>query len=163
MWHPPIAVTPEEQQRAARTHKARKFFVFLSPRRQQRLDADLQQPLAKSERPEPGGKALVDAGLVALATRVQTSGNVSARDAVECTVMAQRGQRGRDGLGAEHPPCSRGTLFHFRLRLIEFTPTRLAFEIARTDHKYVEVTYELDAKRFGEVQRIVHIVFGVQG
>ena len=52
---------------------------------------------------------------------------------------------------------------HFRLRLIEFTPTRLAFEIARTDHKYVEVTYDLDAKRFGEVQRIVHIVFGVQG
>jgi hypothetical protein len=51
---------------------------------------------------------------------------------------------------------------HFRLRLIEFTPTRLAFEIARTDHKYVEVTYDLDEKRLGEVQRIVHIVFGVQ-
>src|SRR5258708_24865606 len=43
---------------------------------------------------------------------------------------------------------------HFRLRLIEFTPTRLAFEIARTDHKYVEVTYDLDARRFGEVQPI---------
>ena len=52
---------------------------------------------------------------------------------------------------------------HFRLRLIEFTPTRLAFEIARTDHKYVEVTYDLDAKQFGEVQRVVQIVFGVQG
>jgi hypothetical protein len=51
---------------------------------------------------------------------------------------------------------------HFRVRLIEFTPIRIAFEIAKTDHKYVEVTYELDAKRFGEVQRIVHIVFGVQ-
>ena len=50
---------------------------------------------------------------------------------------------------------------HFRLKLIEFTPTRL--EIARTDHKYVEVTYELDAKRFSEVQRIVRIIFGVQG
>ena len=52
---------------------------------------------------------------------------------------------------------------HFRLRLIEFTPTHLAFEIARTDRKYVEVTYDLDAKQFGDVQRIVHIVFGVQG
>ena len=51
---------------------------------------------------------------------------------------------------------------HFRVRLIEFTPIHLALEIARTDHKYVEVTYDLDAKRFGEVQRIVHIVFGVQ-
>jgi hypothetical protein len=52
---------------------------------------------------------------------------------------------------------------HFRLRLIELTPTRFAFEIARPDHKYVEVTYDLDAKRFGEVQRVVHIVFDVQG
>jgi len=47
---------------------------------------------------------------------------------------------------------------HFRLRLIEVTPTRLAFEIARTDNKYVEVTYDLDAKRFDEVRRIAHII-----
>ena len=51
---------------------------------------------------------------------------------------------------------------HFRLRLIRFTPTRFAFEIARKDHKHVEVTYDLDAKRFDEVQRIVRIIFGVQ-
>ena len=51
---------------------------------------------------------------------------------------------------------------HFRLRLIRFTPTRFAFEIARKDHKHVEVTYNLDAKRFDEVQRIVRIIFGVQ-
>ena len=37
-----------------------------------------------------------------------------------------------------------------------------AFEIARTNHNYVEVTYELDAKRFNDVQRIVHTIFGVQ-
>jgi hypothetical protein len=30
------------------------------------------------------------------------------------------------------------------------------------DHKYVEVTYDLDAKRFDEVRRIVHIIFGMQ-
>ena len=30
---------------------------------------------------------------------------------------------------------------HFRLRLIEFTATRLAFEIARSTDKYVEVIY----------------------
>ena len=52
---------------------------------------------------------------------------------------------------------------HFRLRLLWFTPTRFAFEIARKDHKYVEVTYDLDAQRFDEVRRIVHIIFGVQG
>jgi hypothetical protein len=52
---------------------------------------------------------------------------------------------------------------YFRLRLIEFTSTRLAFEIARTEHKYVEVTYDLEGKQFVDVQRVVHIVFGVQG
>jgi hypothetical protein len=51
---------------------------------------------------------------------------------------------------------------HYRLRLIEFTPTRLAFEIVRKDHKYVEVTFDLSAKRFSEIKRIVHIIFGVR-
>jgi hypothetical protein len=50
---------------------------------------------------------------------------------------------------------------HFRLRLIEFTPRRLAFQIVRKKDKYVEVTYELGAERFSEVRRIVHIVFGL--
>jgi len=51
---------------------------------------------------------------------------------------------------------------HFRLRLIEFTPS-LAFEIARTENKFVEVTYDLDAKQFDEVRRIAHIIFGIRG
>ena len=51
---------------------------------------------------------------------------------------------------------------HCRLRLIEFTPTRLAFEIVRKDHKYVEVAFDLNAKRFSEVKRIVDIIFGVR-
>jgi hypothetical protein len=52
---------------------------------------------------------------------------------------------------------------HYRLRLIEFTPTHLAFEIARRDHKQIEVTYKLGGKQFRQVQRIVQIIFGVQG
>jgi len=52
---------------------------------------------------------------------------------------------------------------HFRLQLIEFTPTRLFFEIARAKDKHVEVAYDLDAKKFGELQRIIQIVFGVRG
>ena len=35
--------------------------------------------------------------------------------------------------------------------------------MAKRVHKHVEVTYDLDAKRFDEVQRIVHIIFGMQG
>jgi hypothetical protein len=51
---------------------------------------------------------------------------------------------------------------HFRLRLIEFTPTRLAFEIDRPEDRTVEVTHKLSTRRFREVQRIVHIIFGVE-
>ena len=52
---------------------------------------------------------------------------------------------------------------HYRLRLIEFTPTRLAFEIVRKDNKYVEVAFDdLNAKRFSEVKRIVNIIFRVR-
>jgi hypothetical protein len=52
---------------------------------------------------------------------------------------------------------------HFPLRLVEFTPTRLVIEVARREHKHVEVTYNQDAKGFREVKRIAHIIFGVQG
>ena len=45
---------------------------------------------------------------------------------------------------------------HFRLRLIEFTPTRLAFEIDRPEDRTVEVIYKLSTQRFRKVQRIVH-------
>jgi hypothetical protein len=51
---------------------------------------------------------------------------------------------------------------HFRLRLIGFTPTHLAFEIDRPEDRTVEVTYKLSTRRFREVQRIVHIIFGVE-
>lgn len=118
MWNPPIALSPEEQKSAARTQKARKFFVLLRTIRHELLDADFQQTLATSESPEPGGKAPVDAGILALATLLQAYCHVSDQDAVELTVMDKRWQMVLDCLGAEHPPCSRGTLFHFRLRLI---------------------------------------------
>jgi hypothetical protein len=118
MWNPPLALSPEEQTMAARPQKARKFFVFLRPIRDALLDADFPQTLARSSRPEPGGQAPGDAGGLALATRWQASGRVSDQDAVERTVRDKRGQMGLDGLGAQHPPCSRGTLFHFRTRLI---------------------------------------------
>jgi len=113
-----MALSPEEQKIVARTQKARTFFVFLRTIRHARLDADFQQTLAKSESPEPGGKAPVDAGVLALATLLQAYGHVSDQEAVELTVMDKRWQMVLDCLGAEHPPFSRGTLFHFRLRLI---------------------------------------------
>jgi hypothetical protein len=118
MWTPPIELTPEEQKMVARTRKTRKFFVFLRERRHELLDADFQNTLAQSYSPEPGGKAPVDVGVLALATLLQAYCNVGDRDAVERTVLDKRWQRVRDCLGAEQPPFSQGTLCNFRMRLI---------------------------------------------
>ena len=118
MWNPPIVLTAEEQKIAARTRKTRKFFVFLREHRHELLAADFQHMLAHSSSPEPGGHEPVEAGLWALATLLQAYCHVGDRDAVELTVMDKRWQMGLDCLGAEPPPCSQGTLFHFRMRLI---------------------------------------------
>jgi hypothetical protein len=117
MWNPPIALTPEEQKIVARTRKTRKFCVFLRERRHEILAADLPHALAQSYSPEPGGKAPVEVGLWALATRLPAYCHVGDRDAVELTVMDKRWQLGLDGLGVEPPPFSQSTLFNFRRRL----------------------------------------------
>lgn len=118
MWNPPIELPPEEQRIAARTRKTRKFFVFLRERRHELLDAAFQATLAATYSPEPGGNPPVEAGLLALATRLQAYCNVGDRDAVELTGMDKRWQMVLDCLDAEQPPFSQGTLFNFRLRLI---------------------------------------------
>lgn len=118
MWNPPIALTPEEQTIVARPRKTRKFFVLLRERRPEILDADLQQALAQSYSPEPGGKAPVEAGLLALATLLHAYCHVGDRDAVALTVMDKRWQMVVDCLGVEQPPFSQRTLFNVRMRLI---------------------------------------------
>ena len=118
MWTPPIALTPEEQKIAARTRKARKFFVFLRERRHELLDATFQATLAAAYSAEPGGKEPVEPGLLALATLLQGYCHVGDRDAVELTVMDKRWQLVLDCLGAEQPPFSQGTRFNFRMRLM---------------------------------------------
>ena len=118
MWNPPIALSPAEQTIAARTRKTRKFFVFLRERRHELLDADFQTTLAQSYSQEPGGRAPVEVGVLALATLLQAYCNVGDRDAVELTVMDKRWPLVLDCLGAEQPPFSQSTLFNFRMRLI---------------------------------------------
>ena len=101
MWNPPIALTLEEQKIAARTRKARRFFVFLRERRHELLDADFQRTLAQSYHPAPHGKAPVEVGLLALALLLQAYCNVGDRDAVELTVMDKRWQMVLACLGTE--------------------------------------------------------------
>ena len=49
---------------------------------------------------------------------------------------------------------------HFRLRLVEFAPTRLVFDIDRETDRRIEVTFTLDPQRFQEVERVVCLIFG---
>src|SRR5262245_15480887 len=116
MWNPPSALTPAEHKIAARTRKARKFFVFLREHRHELLEATFQATLTATYSAEPGGKAPVEAGLLALATLLQAYCYVGDRDAVELTVMDKRWQMVLDGLGAEQPPFSQSTLGNFRMR-----------------------------------------------
>jgi hypothetical protein len=123
-----MALTLEEHKSAARTRKVRTFFVFLREHRHELLEATLPDTLAETSSAEPGGKAPVEAGLLALATLLQAYGHVGDRDAVELTVMDQRWQRVLDGLGAEQPPCSQGTLWHFRMRLMAHNLDNIVLE-----------------------------------
>ena len=128
MWNPPIALTPEEHTIAARTRKARKFFVFLREHRHELLDALFQDTLTETYSAEPGGNAPVEAGLLALATLLQAYCHVGDRDAVELTVMDKRWQMVLDCLGAEQPPFSQSTLWNFRMRLMAHNLDKILLE-----------------------------------
>jgi len=52
---------------------------------------------------------------------------------------------------------------HYRLKLIDFSPTQLVVAIERKSNTHVEVTYALDAVEFNEVQRVVNIIFDLHG
>jgi Transposase DDE domain len=128
MWNPPIALTLEEHKMAARTRKVRTFLVFLREHRHELLDATLQDTLAETSSAEPGGKEPVAAGLLARATLLQASCHVGDRDAVALTGMDKRWQMGLDGLGAEQPPFSQGTLWNLRMRRMAHNLDKILLE-----------------------------------
>lgn len=51
---------------------------------------------------------------------------------------------------------------HFQLTLIELSPTRFTFEIARRDHKRVEVSFALTAAEFEKAQPGIEVIFGLR-
>jgi hypothetical protein len=51
---------------------------------------------------------------------------------------------------------------HFSLKLIEFSPSLLSFDIVRARDNHVEVTFALDAKDFEEVRRVAEVIFGLR-
>jgi hypothetical protein len=51
---------------------------------------------------------------------------------------------------------------HFKLKLVELSSTRLAFEISRINHNQVEVHFELTAAEFEKALPIVEVIFGMR-
>ncbi len=51
---------------------------------------------------------------------------------------------------------------HFKLKLLEFSPARLAFEIARRNNNLVEVSFALTAAEFEEALPIVEVIFRIR-
>jgi hypothetical protein len=51
---------------------------------------------------------------------------------------------------------------HFKLKLTEFIPTRLVFEIARNSHNHVEVDFSLTDAEFEESRPIAEVIFGMR-
>ncbi len=51
---------------------------------------------------------------------------------------------------------------NFRLKLIELTPNRLAFEIGRVKNNRVEVDFTLTSAQFKEVLPIAEVIFGLR-
>jgi len=53
-----------------------------------------------------------------------------------------------------------GYIGHFRLRSIEFSPSRLLLEIARDRNNRIEVIFDIGQSEFEEVQRVIDIIAG---
>ena len=51
---------------------------------------------------------------------------------------------------------------HFKLKLIEFTSTRIEFKIARPKNNHVEVCFALTTTEFEEILPIVEVIFGIR-
>jgi hypothetical protein len=56
-----------------------------------------------------------------------------------------------------------GYVGHYRLKLIDFSPTHLVVAIERKSNIHIEVTYALNAVEFDQVQRVVNIIFDQDG
>jgi hypothetical protein len=83
-------------------------------------------------------------------------------DQLEPYVLVQRQFESFDGGKCYIESHDEEYIGYFKLKLVEFSPTRLAYEIARRYHKFVEVSFALNATEFEEARPIVEVIFGVR-
>jgi Transposase domain (DUF772) len=129
-----VELSPAEQQIVNRVRRAR-LFVLLRQRRHELFGEQFQAELAELYADSAKGQPPVAPAQLALALILQAYTGASDDEVIEATVMDRRWQLVLDCLDATQPPFAKGTLFHFRTRLIQ----------ANLDRRLVEATVALAA------------------
>jgi hypothetical protein len=117
-WHPPTALTRQEQFLMKRLTRTRKLFSFLRTWRHALFDEAFQSELETMYRDTGAGKAPVPPAQMAMAVLLQGYTGASDAEAVELSVVDLRWQMVLDCLGATEAAFSQGALHDFRHRLI---------------------------------------------
>ena len=83
-------------------------------------------------------------------------------DQAEPYVLVQRQFESFDGGKCYIESHDEEYIGHFELKLVEFSATRLAYEIARSDRTFVEVTFAVTEAEFEEARAIIEVIFGLR-
>ena len=137
-WHPPIELSPAEEEIITRIKKA-KLFIFLRHNRHELFNDKLQSELAKIFKDSTAGQCPIPPAQLALALILQAYTGVSDEEVIEVLVMDRRWQLVLDCLDCQKAPFSKGTLVNFRQRLID----------KRLDQHLIERTVEIAKQKGG--------------
>jgi hypothetical protein len=126
-WQPPVDLSVKEAQVVKRIRKA-KLFVFLRTYRHKIFDEAFQEELGTLYQDSKRGQPPIAPAQIALAILLQAYMGISDDELIEATIMDRRWQLVLDCIDTEEAPFSKGTLVHFRKRLIEANMDRRLIE-----------------------------------
>lgn len=144
IWSPSRELSAMEVRICKRLKRTGRLFAFLRRHRHELFDEEFQRELASMYSDRPRGTRPRPPALLAMVTLLQAYEQKSDAAAVEEAVFDRRWQMVLDGLDAESPLFSQGSLVDFRRRLIEHD----------MDRRLVDRTVELARKTgdFGHTQ-----------
>ena len=117
-WNPPVELS-EREERILKRVKKRPLFAFFRRHRLEIFDEATQALLLAAYPAVERGKAAVPPAQVALAMLMQAAFDVPDHDVPELTACDARWQMVLDCVGQEDPLLSQGTVYNFRMRVIE--------------------------------------------
>lgn len=140
LWHPPRALTPQEQGLMRRLGRVRKLLGFLRLHRHELIDDSFQAELIGMYRNTGAGRPPVAPGMMAMAMLVQGYLSMSDAELVELTVVDLRVQMVLGRLGETKPAFSQGAFHDFRSRVIRADLDRALLtktvELARSSKEF---------------------------